>query len=105
MPRLDLSCSRTPTPESSVSVLIGHATGRRAVALNVTATNPTAASYVAVYPTGYAGGPGTSNLNTTAGQTVPNLVVTKVAPDGTVTLYNNSGTVDLIADLQGSYGS
>ena len=42
--------------------------GSTAVALNVTATNPTATSYVSVYPTGYAGGPDTSNLNVDAGR-------------------------------------
>ncbi len=78
-------------------------TGSTAVVLNVTATNPSTNGFVAVYPTGYAGGPNTSNLNFVAGQTTPNLVVSKVAADGSVTLYNQNGSVDLIADLQGSY--
>jgi hypothetical protein len=77
--------------------------GSTAVVLNVTATGPTAASFVSVSPTAPAGTPSTSNLNVVPGQTVPNLVVTKVGPDGTVTLYNDDGRVDLIADLQGAY--
>jgi hypothetical protein len=77
--------------------------GSTAVAINVTATNPSEATYVSVYPTGYANGPSSSNLNVVAGQTLPNLVVTKVAADGTITLYNNSGDVDLVADLQGAF--
>lgn len=78
--------------------------GTTAVALNVTATNPTATSYVSVYPSGFVNGPTVSHLNVTPGQTAPNLVLSKVAEDGSVTLYNNAGTVDLVADLQGSYG-
>ncbi|MCX2184221.1 N-acetylmuramoyl-L-alanine amidase [Streptomyces sp. SKN60] len=46
--------------------------------------------------------PNTSNLNVAAGQTVSNLVVVPVV-DGKVTLYNNAGTVDLVADVQGFY--
>ena len=42
--------------------------GSTAVVLNVTATNLTATTYVSVYPTGYAGGPNTSNLNVVAGR-------------------------------------
>jgi hypothetical protein len=79
--------------------------GSTAVVLNVTATNVTQATYVSVYPTGYAGGPNTSNLNVPEGATTPNLVVSKVAADGSVTLYNGAGSVDLIADLQGSYST
>ncbi len=79
--------------------------GSTAVVLNVTATNPSVDGFVAVYPSGYAGGPGTSSVNFVAGGTRSNLVVSKVAADGTVTLYNRQGTVDLIADVQGSFGA
>ncbi|MFI8362984.1 peptidoglycan recognition protein [Streptomyces sp. NPDC085612] len=79
------------------------ATGVKAVVLNVTATNPTEASYVSVYPSGT---PRTSasNLNFTAGLTIPNLVVVPVV-DGKVSFYNNSGSVDLIADITGWFSS
>ncbi|MET9955278.1 hypothetical protein ABZ135_27545, partial [Streptomyces sp. NPDC006339] len=49
------------------------ATGVTAVVLNVTATGPTAGGFVSVYPDG-APRPTASNLNFTAGQTIPNLV-------------------------------
>ncbi|MFE2236809.1 hypothetical protein ACFXA4_30175 [Streptomyces sp. NPDC059442] len=74
--------------------------GAQAVVLNVTATAPTATSFVSVYPYGTARG--ASNLNFTAGRTVPNLVVVPVK-DGKVTFYNHAGTVDLIADVAGYY--
>ncbi|MFD3936479.1 N-acetylmuramoyl-L-alanine amidase [Streptomyces sp. NPDC058611] len=76
--------------------------GAKAVVLNVTATNPTANSFVSVYPGGGADRPAASNLNFTAGQTIPNLVIVPVV-DGKVSFYNHSGTVDLIADITGYF--
>ena len=74
--------------------------GVSAVALNVTATNPTAASYLTVYP---AGGtlPLASNLNFILGQTVPNRVVVPVGASGAVSIFNFLGAVDVIADVSG----
>jgi hypothetical protein len=76
--------------------------GVTAVALNVTATSPTAGGYLTVYP-GNQGRPFTSSLNFVAGQTIANLVLVRVGPDNTVRFYNNSGTVNVIADLTGFY--
>ncbi|MFJ6347847.1 FlgD immunoglobulin-like domain containing protein, partial [Streptomyces sp. NPDC092046] len=72
-----------------------------AVVLNVTATNPTASTFVSVYPYGTTR-TSASNLNVVAGQTVPNLVVVPVK-DGKVTFYNRSGSIDLLADVAGYY--
>ncbi|MER8046755.1 FlgD immunoglobulin-like domain containing protein [Streptomyces sp. NPDC094032] len=77
------------------------AEGVTAVVLNVTATNPTASTFVSVYPYGTTR-TSASNLNVVAGQTVPNLVVVPVK-DGKVTFYNRSGSVDLLADVAGYY--
>ena len=74
--------------------------GVGSVALNVTATNPTSSSYVTVWPTGSAR-PTASNLNFTAGQTTPNMVIVPVGGDGTVSMYNHTGNVDLVADVLG----
>jgi len=73
-----------------------------AVVLNVTATGPTASSFVTVYPDGGTR-PVTSDLNFTAGETIPNLVVVPVGADGKVDFYNDAGSVNLIADLSGYY--
>ncbi|MFF4293262.1 hypothetical protein ACFY0N_06335 [Streptomyces vinaceus] len=78
-------------------------TGITAVVMNVTAVNPTEAGHVSVYPNGQAA-PGVSNLNFTAGQIVPNLVTVPVL-NGKVDLRNNSGSVDLIADITGYYAA
>ncbi|XEC32864.1 N-acetylmuramoyl-L-alanine amidase [Streptomyces fradiae] len=45
-----------------------------------------------------------SNLNFTAGTTIPNLVVVPVV-NGKVSFYNKSGYVDLLADVAGYYVS
>jgi hypothetical protein len=78
------------------------ASGVTAVVLNVTATEPTASSYVTVYPDGVTR-PVASNLNFTAGETIPNLVVVPVGADGKIDFYNHSGSVDLVADLAGYF--
>lgn len=77
------------------------ATDVSAVVLNVTVTNPTGPdSFLTVYPS-----PGprplASNLNFVAGQTVANLVVARVGPNGAVSIYNNLGAVHIVADVQG----
>jgi len=72
------------------------------VTLNITATNPTTTSFLTVYPAGTAR-PRTSNLSFTKGQTISNMLIVAVGTDGKITLYNNAGTVDIIADLTGSF--
>jgi hypothetical protein len=76
--------------------------GVTAVVLNVTATEGTADTYVTVYPSGQDR-PTASNLNLVVGQTRANLVIAKVGTDGAVALYNNSGTIHLIADVVGYF--
>ncbi|MGH6656193.1 MAG: choice-of-anchor Q domain-containing protein [Actinocrinis sp.] len=77
--------------------------GAKAVTMNVTVTDARSGGYVTAYPDGSTA-PTASNLNFTAGQTVPNLVTVPVH-DGKVDLRNASpGTIDLVADLAGYYG-
>jgi hypothetical protein len=81
------------------------ATGVEAVTLNVTATNGTALhSYLTVFPTG-GPRPLASNINFTAGTTVPNQVIARVGTNGRVTIYNNAGNAHVVADVQGWYAS
>jgi hypothetical protein len=74
-----------------------------AVALNVTATDATTTSFVTVYPGDVATLPPTSSLNVVPGEIAPNLVVSGVAADGTVKLFNASGSTHLIVDLLGTF--
>ena len=79
------------------------ASGVAAVVVNVTVTAPSAGGFLTVYPSGTSQ-PTASNLNFTAGQSVPNLVTVKVGTGGKVKLTNNSGgTAHLIADVAGYY--
>ena len=76
------------------------ATGVGAVVLNVTVTEPTAAGYVTVFPSGDPR-PTASNLNFVAGQTIPNLTIAKVGVGGRVSLFNFAGQAHLIVDIVG----
>lgn len=77
------------------------ASGVSAVIANVTVTNTAGSGYLTVWPADVPR-PGTSNLNFVAGQTVPNLVVTKVSANGSISIFNGSGgTANVIVDVTG----
>ncbi|MCU1367997.1 MAG: hypothetical protein JWN39_3636 [Ilumatobacteraceae bacterium] len=71
-----------------------------AVVLNVTVTDPEAAGYLTVYPCGTTA-PNASNLNYTAGETIPNAVVVKLSAAGTV-CFHTQQTTNLLADVNGA---
>jgi subtilase family serine protease len=74
-----------------------------AVVLNVTAVAPAKAGNATVYPDG-SSRPLASNLNWSAGETIPNLVVVPLNADGKVDLWNNSGgTINYVVDLEGYF--
>jgi hypothetical protein len=77
--------------------------GVQAVVLNVTVTGPTASSYLTVWPDGDPR-PLASDLNFSAAQTVPNMVVVKVGTTGAIDLYNAAGSTDVVIDVMGWYG-
>ncbi|MBI5087418.1 MAG: PKD domain-containing protein, partial [Actinobacteria bacterium] len=68
-----------------------------AVVLNVTVDQPIADGFITVYPSD-AGRPNASNLNYVTGQTVPNAVIARLGPGGTVCLFNSGGT-HLVVDV------
>ena len=73
-----------------------------AVTFNLTAVSPTASTFVTAYPAG-APRPTASNLNVVAGETRPNQVTVAIGENRHVSLFNNSGTVHLLADVTGFY--
>ena len=81
----------------------GAAVPPTAVVLNVTVTNPSAASYLTIWPAG-ASQPGTSDLNFVPGLTVPNLVVVKLGSGGAIDIFNRFGSTDVVVDVVGWYG-
>ncbi len=75
-----------------------------AVAMNVTTVNGTAASFLTLWPSDAAEQPDSSNLNWLPGApATPNKVDVQLSADGTVSIFNKNGTVDVIADVVGYY--
>ena len=93
-----LGAGQVGTVQTSVAGVPPTAT---AVVVNVTATQPTASSWLTLYPGGMA--PEASSVNFGAGQTVPNLVTVQLAPDGTFAVRNQFGATHLIVDVAGYY--
>ena len=93
--------SEGSTLQVQVTGLAGVPGGAVAVVVNVTATNTTAPSYLTVYPGGTR--PLASALNWTAGETAPNLVVATLSSTGSLTVYNDQGSMDLVVDVLGWY--
>ncbi len=69
---------------------------------NLTAVAPIEATFLTLYPTGLAHRPNVSDINASAGEVLPNLVVVELgANDGAVDLYNAAGTTNAIIDVEG----
>lgn len=79
----------------------GVPTDAKAVALNVTAVNPSGPGFATVYPCG-SSVPATSTLNYDAGQTVPNLAVVRPGDGGKICFFTSSAA-DIIVDVQGYF--
>lgn len=93
-------------PQSTLAITVaglgGVPSAATAVAINVTVTDASAASFLSIYPAGGAQ-PLVSSLNWAAGETVPNLVIVPVGTGNQVNLYNDAGSVDVIVDLEGYF--
>jgi len=76
--------------------------GISAVVVNLTAVNPTSTGWLAAY----AGGTtwtGTSNVNFTPGQVVPNRAVVAVGSNGDIQILNSGGYTQVVVDLSGYF--
>jgi hypothetical protein len=87
--------------ELQVSGTAGVPTDAVAAVLNVTVVNPSASGFVTVWPCGEPQ-PNASNLNFVAGQTVANLVVTKLGGGGKA-CFATSAYTDVLADISGYF--
>ncbi|MCU1397434.1 MAG: type sorting protein [Acidimicrobiales bacterium] len=93
-----------PTASTTELVVTGRGnvpSSATAVVLNVTVTGPQDAGFITVFPCG-SDRPNASSVNYTAGQTVPNAVISKVGADGKVCLYTTAAT-ELLADVTGYF--
>jgi len=73
-----------------------------AAVLNVTVVGATANTFLTVWPNG-EGQPTTSSLNAGPGQTVANLVISKLGPDGKIRIRNESGSSHVLVDVAGYF--
>lgn len=80
------------------------ATGVSAVSFSLTAIGPTAPTVLTAYPEGSAR-PVASNLNAAAGATMNNHVMVPVSSNGTVSIWNSTGSVNVAIDIDGWFSS
>jgi hypothetical protein len=73
-----------------------------AVALNVTGTGGSAATFLSVFPNQFAG---TSTLNLTAGQTAAVAAFVSLGPKQHISLRNRNGTVHALVDVVGYFAT
>lgn len=76
--------------------------GATTAALNLTITGGSSATHLTAFATGDSMPP-VSNVNAPAGATVPNLANVEIGAGGKITVVNNSGAADVIADLFGCF--
>ncbi len=84
--------------------------GATAVVLNVTVTDTTTGGFLTLFPADVTSVPTASNLNWSAGKTIPNLVTVRLGTGdastlGKIKVFNAVGNANVIADVVGYYGS
>jgi hypothetical protein len=84
----------------------GTGTVVQAVIANLTAIAPTAGTYMVAFPAGLLTQPGASDINLSAGEILPNLVVVQLdttagADLGSIELVNGAGSVNAVLDIEG----
>jgi hypothetical protein len=89
------------TLTQEIAGLDGIGSNASAVVANVTATDTTSLSYFTVYPGGVR--PLASDVNWSAGQTVPNLTVGTLGNTGALDVYNRLGSTELVIDAFGYF--
>jgi hypothetical protein len=92
------------TDTLQVTGLAGVPAWATAVVVNLTAIDPSGPTYLAAYPAGN-GLPDVSDVNPAVGKVHANLTVVALPTDGdgTITIYNNAGSVDVAVDVLGWY--
>lgn len=85
-----------------VTGVAGVPSNATAVMMNVTVDKTTGPSFLTVFPAG-APQPTASNLNWVANTTIPNLVTVKIGAGGQVSIFNQNGKVQVIADVAGYF--
>jgi hypothetical protein len=84
----------------TVAGVVGVPADASAVVANITVTGTTGPGYLTAWPAGVAR-PTSSNVNFVTGQTVPNMAIVKVGANKSISLFNSSGPMDMVVDIQG----
>jgi hypothetical protein len=85
----------------AVSGLAGVPTGAKAVVVNLTAVTPSLGTFLTVFPGPTQ--PFVSDLNPAAHDVKGNLTVATLSAGGTISIFNNAGSVDVVVDVLGWY--
>lgn len=75
-----------------------------AVVVNLTVTAPTSGTYLTAYPADVTR-PTVSSINVPAGLTAANLVTLPLHANGSVSVFNSSGSVQVLIDVLGYYSA
>ena len=98
-------------PDSTVTVSVHGSNGNCtlpanavAIATNTTAVDPTAPSFLTLYPADASERPTSSNLNVLpSSPPTPNQVTVGLSVDGAINVYNLAGEVDVLIDVVGYF--
>ena len=86
---------------SGLSGLAGVPNNATAVVVNLTAVSPTTGTFLTVFPN--LPRPLVSDLNPAAGDVKGNLTVATLSSSGKISIYNNTGNVNVVVDVLGWY--
>jgi lysophospholipase L1-like esterase len=78
-------------------------TGVSAVLLRVMTSNPTASTFLELWPDGIPRAADLSTLNVAAGENISNVAVVAPGENGRIAVYNRSGETDIGVDVQGYF--
>jgi hypothetical protein len=90
----NVHASGSPVPASGVS----------AVSFSLTAIGPTARTVLTAYP-GNSTRPAASTLNAAASATMNNSVMVPVSSNGTVSIWNSTGSINVAVDIDGWFST
>jgi hypothetical protein len=102
--------SGCPTGDPTCTASVPSNGTAAAVALNLTAVDGSASTFLSVVPPSAGdacptGAPSFSNLNVGAHNNLPNRVIVPLGPHQDVCVYNSLGSINFILDLNGWFGT
>jgi hypothetical protein len=86
----------------NVSGLAGVPSTAKAVVVNVIGVTPSARTFLTVFPSSLPS-PLVSDLNEVAGDIRANMAVATLSSTGTMTIFNDTGSIDVVVDVLGWY--